>query len=102
MGGKVNDSVDIVLAYEAADQRLITHIADDQRRIAHRLPEARVKVVERDHPFAAFEKLEQRVTTDIPGAAGNENSLPVHGVSKLLDVRARRIIPAPSRRQWRN
>ena len=49
----------VVLAQHARDQLAVADVADDQRRIAHRLAKAGGEIVEHDHPLAALAQLQR-------------------------------------------
>lgn len=49
----------------------ITDVADDQRRVKHRLAKAGREVVEDDHVLAALAQQQGSMTADVTGAAGD-------------------------------
>jgi hypothetical protein len=43
----MHDGIDLMFAHDALEQLPVTDLADDQRRIAYRLSETGIKIVER-------------------------------------------------------
>ncbi len=81
--GKMHDRVDV----EALEQRLqagrIPGIPDDELAMQDRAAKARREVVEHDDVLAGLAELAHDVAADITGAAGDENCLSLHLVSKV-------------------
>ncbi len=69
----MHHGVDAVLAQGPEHGLAVAHLADDERRIEHRLAEAAREVVEHDDPLAAGAELKDDVAADIAGAAGDED-----------------------------
>ncbi len=80
MGGEVHHRAGAVLVDEPLEQRAVGHVADDQRRVAHRLPEPGAQVVEHHDALAAVAQLQHDVTADVAGAAGDQDGLGAHRV----------------------
>ena len=72
-GGEVNDCLDTMLTDQAGDQRLITSVADDKRGLLGYGPaKAGRQIVENDNALAGIDKLQNHVTADVAGTAGNQ------------------------------
>ncbi len=70
----MNDGVDAIVADDAADQRLIAGLADDQRHILGDGPlEAGREIVEHDNRLAGVDQLIDHVAADIAGAASDQD-----------------------------
>ena len=72
--GEMNDRVDVVVADDCRDERLIAALADNQRNARRNRPiEAGRQVVEHHHALAGVAQRVHHVTADIAGAAGDQN-----------------------------
>ena len=73
-GSEVNDCLDPMLTDQAGDQRLIASVADDKRGLfGHGPAKAGRQIVENDNALAGIDKLQNHVTADVAGTAGNQD-----------------------------
>ncbi len=63
--------VDLVLPQHPLDRGAVADLADDERRVEHRLAEAAREVIEHHHPLAARAQLQDHVRADVAGAPGD-------------------------------
>ena len=99
IGGEVHDGIDLVLSQHAVHQLAVADVADDQRRIAHRLAKAGVEIVEHHHALAARLQLQQHMAADVAGAAGDQDRFLGHCVRDLQrPIGWPEMIPATLRR----
>ena len=83
----MDDALDIVLGDHALDQVLVAGIADEQRHAFRQVGgETGGEIVDHDDVLAGFRQRQDRVTSDIAGAAGDSTVMgsPVfdHGPSR--------------------
>ena len=62
-----------MLAQHPADELAVADLADHQRGVEHRLPEAGDETVEHHDLLAALAQLQDDVAADVTGAAGDED-----------------------------
>ena len=80
----MHDRPDLVFGEGTSQQFSIPDVADDQQRVADRLPEAGHEIVQHHHPFAPGAQLQDHVAADIAGAARDQHGiLDAHRLSRL-------------------
>jgi hypothetical protein len=54
---------------------MIGDVSDNQKARGYRLPESLREIVENDHPFTGLPQLPHDVTSNVAGAAGDQNRI---------------------------
>src|SRR6185437_4469196 len=71
MSCEVQNRVHLVRPQRPEHLLAVADLAEDQRRVEHRLAEARREVIEHDDALATRPELQHDVTADVAGSAGD-------------------------------
>ena len=71
VGREMHHRIDAVLLEQPQHRVAVADLADDERRIEHRLAKTPRQIVQDDDPFAAGSQLQDRVAADVACASGD-------------------------------